>query len=152
MSTAAKAMKTSSEVPMQAPSREIWDAKYRLKDRHGQPVDQDVSATFERVARALAAVEGDRADEWLPKFRWALENGAIPAGRILSNAGAEAYKPAVSLINCTALLTLTHTMGLANPWLHCDDIGTPYRRGHLQLAVENHFSANTSSSAQTVNP
>jgi ribonucleoside-diphosphate reductase alpha chain len=68
MSTAAKAMKTSSEVPMQAPSREIWDAKYRLKDRHGQPVDQDVAATFERVARALAAVEGEKADEWLPKF------------------------------------------------------------------------------------
>ncbi|HAZ99502.1 MAG TPA: ribonucleoside-diphosphate reductase, adenosylcobalamin-dependent, partial [Halomonas sp.] len=110
MNTAAKAMKTSSEVPLQAPSREIWDAKYRLKDRHGQPVDQDVSATFERVARALAAVEGDRADEWLPKFRWALENGAIPAGRILSNAGAEAYKPAVSLINCTVSRTIRDSM------------------------------------------
>ncbi len=110
MSTAAKAMKTSSEVPMQAPSREIWDAKYRLKDRHGQPVDQDVAATFERVARALAAVEGEKADEWLPKFRWALENGAIPAGRILSNAGAEAYKPAVSLINCTVSRTIRDSM------------------------------------------
>ena len=110
MSTAAKAMKTSSEVPMQAPSREIWDAKYRLKDRHGQLVDQDVAATFERVARALAAVEGEKADEWLPKFRWALENGAIPAGRILSNAGAEAYKPAVSLINCTVSRTIRDSM------------------------------------------
>lgn len=110
MSTAAKAMKTSNDVPMQAPSREIWDAKYRLKDRHSQPVDQDVGATFERVARALAAVEGDKAEEWLPKFRWALENGAIPAGRILSNAGAEAYKPAVSLINCTVSRTIRDSM------------------------------------------
>lgn len=110
MSTAAKAMKTSNDVPMQAPSREIWDAKYRLKDRHSSPVDQDVAATFERVARALAAVEGDKAQEWLPKFRWALENGAIPAGRILSNAGAEAYKPAVSLINCTVSRTIRDSM------------------------------------------
>ncbi|CAN0579011.1 unnamed protein product, partial [Ectocarpus sp. 12 AP-2014] len=103
-------MKTSNDVPMQAPSQEIWDAKYRLKDRHSQPVDQDIGATFERVARALSAVEGDNANEWLPKFRWALENGAIPAGRILSNAGAEAYKPAVSLINCTVSRTIRDSM------------------------------------------
>ncbi len=110
MSTATKAMKTSNDVPLQVPSKDIWDAKYRLKDRHSQPVDQDVDATFERVARALAAVEGDNASDWLPKFRWALENGAIPAGRILSNAGAEAYKPAVSLINCTVSRTIRDSM------------------------------------------
>ena len=45
-----------------------------------------------------------------PKFRWALENGAIPAGRILSNAGADAYKPAVSLINCTVSRTIRDSM------------------------------------------
>ena len=110
MSTSTKAVKTSLEVPMQAPSRDIWDSKYRLKDRHGRPVDKDVAATWERVARALAAVEGDKAEEWLPKFRWALENGAIPAGRIMSNAGAEDYKPAVSLINCTVSRTIRDSM------------------------------------------
>jgi len=110
MSTSTKVVKTSHEVPMQAPSRDIWDSKYRLKDRHGRPVDKDVAATWERVARALAAVEGDKAEEWLPKFRWALENGAIPAGRIMSNAGAEAYKPAVSLINCTVSRTIRDSM------------------------------------------
>jgi len=110
MSTSTKAVKSSSEVPLQGPSRDIWDSKYRLKDRHGKPVDKDVGATWERVARALAAVEGERADEWLPKFRWALENGAIPAGRIMSNAGAEAYKPAVSLINCTVSRTIRDSM------------------------------------------
>ncbi|NWN83363.1 MAG: ribonucleoside-diphosphate reductase, adenosylcobalamin-dependent, partial [Halomonas sp.] len=87
MSTSTKAVKSSNEVPLQGPSRDIWDAKYRLKDRHGASVDQDVTATWDRVARALAAVEGKQADTWLPKFRWALENGAIPAGRIMSNAG-----------------------------------------------------------------
>ena len=110
MSTSAKAVKTSNEVPLQVPSRDIWDAKYRLKDRHGHPVDKDVHATWERVAKALAAVEGDQAEAWLPKFRWALENGAIPAGRIMSNAGAEAYKPAVSLINCTVSRTIRDSM------------------------------------------
>ncbi|MEC4765888.1 LAGLIDADG family homing endonuclease [Halomonas sp. CUBES01] len=110
MSTATQAMNTSNDVPLQAPSKEIWDAKYRLKDRHSQPVDQDVGATFERVAKALADVEGDNAAEWLPRFRWALEHGAIPAGRILSNAGAEAYKPAVSLINCTVSRTIRDSM------------------------------------------
>ncbi|WP_017429019.1 LAGLIDADG family homing endonuclease [Vreelandella jeotgali] len=110
MSTAAKAAKSSNDVPLQMPSREIWDAKYRLKDRHGEAVDSDVNATFERVARALAEVEGDQAKQWLPRFRWALENGAVPAGRILSNAGAEAYKPAVSLINCTVSRTVRDSM------------------------------------------
>nr|WP_299242544.1 adenosylcobalamin-dependent ribonucleoside-diphosphate reductase [uncultured Halomonas sp.] len=110
MSTSAKAVKTSNEVPLQVPSRDIWDSKYRLKDRHQRPVDKDVRATYERVASALAAVEGDKAAEWLEKFRWALENGAIPAGRILSNAGAEDYKPAVSLINCTVSRTIHDSM------------------------------------------
>jgi ribonucleoside-diphosphate reductase alpha chain len=110
MSTAAKAAKTSNDVPLQVPSREIWDAKYRLKDRHSEPVDADVDATFERVARALSKVEGDGAKHWLPKFRWALANGAVPAGRILSNAGADAYKPAVSLINCTVSRTIRDSM------------------------------------------
>jgi len=110
MSTPAKAVKTSQEVPLQLPSRDIWDSKYRLKDRHARPVDKDVGATWERVARALAAVEGDQAEAWLTKFRWALENGAIPAGRIMSNAGAEDYKPAVSLINCTVSRTIRDSM------------------------------------------
>ncbi|EWH01053.1 NrdJa [Halomonas sp. BC04] len=110
MSTSTKAVKTSNEVPLQVPSRDIWDAKYRLKDRHGRAVDKDVTETWDRVARALAVVEGDQADAWLPKFRWALENGAIPAGRIMSNAGAEDYKPAVSLINCTVSRTIRDSM------------------------------------------
>jgi ribonucleoside-diphosphate reductase alpha chain len=32
---------------------------------------------------------------------WALRKGAIPAGRITSNAGAWEHKPATSTINCT---------------------------------------------------
>ncbi|KGE77900.1 adenosylcobalamin-dependent ribonucleoside-diphosphate reductase [Halomonas salina] len=107
--TTAKDVPSVDEVPLQAPSLDIWDSKYRLKDRHGRPVDADPAATRERVARALAAVEDD-AEAWLPQFRWALDNGAIPAGRIVANAGAEAVKPAVSLINCTVSRTLHDSM------------------------------------------
>ncbi len=87
---------------MQDASLDIWDKKYRLKDKQEQPVDADINATYERVAKALSDVEAkDKRDEWKKRFVWALQHGAIPAGRIISNAGAQAYKPATSTINCT---------------------------------------------------
>ena len=87
-------------LPLQPTSYEIWQQKYQLKDQQQQPVDTTVDSMFYRVASALAANEPDPA-YWTERFVWALQNGATPAGRILSNAGASAYKPAVSLINCT---------------------------------------------------
>lgn len=87
-------------VKIQETSLDIWDKKYRLKDLQGNPVDEDIQATYNRVAWALAEVEEDPS-EWYTQFLWALENGAIPAGRIMSNAGAGEYKPATSTINCT---------------------------------------------------
>lgn len=89
------------EIPLQETSYEIWDQKYRLKDFEGKPIDQDIQGTYRRVAKALADVEKDKKDFWEDQFFWALNNGATPAGRILSNAGAEEYKPSTSLINCT---------------------------------------------------
>ena len=87
---------------MQDASLDIWDKKYRLKDKSEQPVDKDINATYMRVAKALSDVESkDKRKEWQEKFVWALKHGAIPAGRIISNAGAQAYKPATSTINCT---------------------------------------------------
>ena len=101
-----------NEVPWQAASRDIWDSKYRLKDALGQPVDADLSATFSRVAKALSAVENDEIKQhhWFERFLWALENGAIPAGRITSNAGALEHKPATSTINCTVSATVGDSM------------------------------------------
>ena len=40
----------TSQVPMQATSYEIWDSKYRLRTKDGEPVDQDIDATYQRVA------------------------------------------------------------------------------------------------------
>ena len=88
-------------IELQPTSLEIWEKKYQLKDEHGNPVDKTVKDTYKRVAKALAEVEERDQDKWESKFLWALENGATPAGRIMSNAGAGKYKPATSLINCT---------------------------------------------------
>jgi ribonucleoside-diphosphate reductase alpha chain len=41
---------------------------------------------------------------------WALRHGAIPAGRIISNAGAWEHKPATSTINCTVSGTILDSM------------------------------------------
>ena len=97
-----KAAKKTPEIQMQDASLDIWDKKYRLKDKQEQPVDADINATYARVAKALSDVEAkEKRDEWQKRFVWALQHGAIPAGRIISNAGAQAYKPATSTINCT---------------------------------------------------
>ncbi len=102
-----KAIKTMQEapqdVPMQAVSLDIWDKKYRLKTKQGECLDQTMDDTFKRVARALADAEDteEKRNLWHDKFLWALRRGAIPAGRITSNAGAQEHKPATSTINCT---------------------------------------------------
>ncbi|RMG90779.1 MAG: ribonucleoside-diphosphate reductase [Zetaproteobacteria bacterium] len=99
------------EIPFQEASLDIWDKKYRLKDKFGHPVDQTIEDTYKRVARALANVESeDKRDYWYSQFLWALAHGAIPAGRIMSNAGAEEHKPATSTINCTVSGTIPDSM------------------------------------------
>ena len=107
-------LKDSSEVikiiPLQDASLDIWDKKYRLKDKHGKPVDKELESTRMRVARALAEVETTKQEYWYEEFLWALRNGAIPAGRIISNAGALAWKPATSTINCTVSGTIEDSM------------------------------------------
>ena len=103
---------TLSELPLQDASQSIWDTKYRLKTKTSEPVDKDIQSTYERVARALSEVEGseEKKNIWFKKFVWALQNGAIPAGRIISNAGAGLHKPATSTINCTVSGTIADSM------------------------------------------
>ena len=97
---------------MQPASADIWDKKYRLKTKSGQPVDADIDGTYQRVARALADAEPTPAqrEQWYDRFLWALRRGAIPAGRITSNAGALEHKPATSTINCTVSGTIIDSM------------------------------------------
>ena len=93
----------AADVPMQPASWDIWDKKYRLKAKDGQMIDETIDNTYQRVALALAEVETtpELRAHWNEKFLWALRHGAIPAGRIISNAGAWEHKPATSTINCT---------------------------------------------------
>ncbi len=89
-------------IPFQSVSEDIWDKKYRLKSKKGDFVDKDINETYQRVAKALADVEKpEKRELWHKEFLWALQHGAIPAGRITSNAGALEHKPATSTINCT---------------------------------------------------
>ncbi len=78
-----------------------------------------------RVARALASIEAEPA-RWEPEFRWAMENGFVPAGRINSAAGTELK---ATLINC-----FVQPIGDA-VWGYDDD-GTPGIYAALQEAAE----------------
>ncbi|MCL6619320.1 adenosylcobalamin-dependent ribonucleoside-diphosphate reductase [Thermomonas hydrothermalis] len=115
MSTArleAVANETHQDIPMQPASLDIWDKKYRLKTKQGVALDADIDATYRRVAKALAEVEAtpELRHYWQERFTWALRRGAIPAGRITSNAGAQEHKPATSTINCTVSGTIEDSM------------------------------------------
>lgn len=74
----------------------VWQTRYR---RHGSGTSEsDISATWDRVAYALAAKEesGYRA-EWQKRFRDVLNDFVfLPGGRILANAGVHGE----SLFNC----------------------------------------------------
>jgi ribonucleoside-diphosphate reductase alpha chain len=98
-------------IPFQEASLDIWDKKYRLVSKHGDPIDKSMDDTYRRVARALADVESpEQREHWYERFLWALRRGAIPAGRITSNAGAQEHKPATSTINCTVSGTIRDSM------------------------------------------
>jgi len=98
-------------ITFQEASLDIWDKKYRLTAKDGSPVDNSMDETYQRVARALADVERvEVREQWYERFLWALRKGCIPAGRIMSNAGAQEHKPATSTINCTVSGTILDSM------------------------------------------
>ena len=108
----AVATEAKREIPMQPASLDIWDKKYRLKTKQGVALDADIDGTYQRVAKALAEAEPtvELQQYWMERFTWALRRGAIPAGRITSNAGALEHKPATSTINCTVSGTIEDSM------------------------------------------
>ncbi len=102
----------SKEIPFQDASLDIWDKKYRLKSKTGEIIDNTMDETYQRVARAISDAEDteENRKKWNGLFLWALRRGAIPAGRIISNAGALDHKPATSTINCTVSGTIKDSM------------------------------------------
>lgn len=107
-----KKITSITDIDFQSASLDIWESKYRLTTREGKPVDTTIDDTYIRVAKALSEVEQEKEqqDYWQEQFIWALRHGAIPAGRITSNAGARAHKPATSTINCTVSGTIQDSM------------------------------------------
>ena len=102
---------TVADIEFQPASLDIWDAKYRLIAKDGTKLDESIDATYTRVAKALANVEPESKQEhYFNEFLWALRSGAIPAGRIMPNAGAQEHKPATSTINCTVSGTVGDSM------------------------------------------
>jgi ribonucleoside-diphosphate reductase alpha chain len=89
-------------------SRQIWDAKYRLKAADGTPVDLTIEATWRRVARALAAAETDPTRWEQPFYEALLDFRFLPAGRILSGAGTDRR---VTLFNCFVMGDIADDLG-----------------------------------------
>ncbi len=89
-------------------SRQIWDAKYRLKAADGTPIDMTIEESWRRVARALSEPEAEPA-LWEQRFYEALENFRfLPAGRIL--AGARSARR-VTLFNCFVMGDIPDDLG-----------------------------------------
>ena len=89
-------------------SRQIWDAKYRLKTADGTPIDLTVEDSWRRVARALAAVETDPSQWEQPFYETLQDFRFLPAGRILSGAGADRR---VTLFNCFVMGDIADDLG-----------------------------------------
>ena len=91
-------------------SQEIWDGKYRLKDRSGKPIDATFADTVGRVARAVAEAEiPERRAFWSAKFAAAMaERAFIPGGRVLAGAGADRR---VTLFNCFVMGRIEDDLG-----------------------------------------
>jgi len=89
-------------------SQQIWDMKYRLKARTGEPVDKTIEDSWRRVANALAQPEKD-ASHWADRFYDAMVDCRfLPAGRILAGAGTGRD---VTLFNCFVMGTIPDDMG-----------------------------------------
>ncbi|RLD12223.1 MAG: adenosylcobalamin-dependent ribonucleoside-diphosphate reductase [Chlamydiae bacterium] len=88
--------------------KEIWDKKYRYKNKDDSPIDQTVEDTWRRVAYAVAMPEKDHR-YWEDKFFSVLKDYKfIPAGRILANAGTTRKK--VTMFNCYVMNTIKDSM------------------------------------------
>ncbi|MFP4611466.1 MAG: adenosylcobalamin-dependent ribonucleoside-diphosphate reductase [Thiohalophilus sp.] len=85
----------------------IWETKYRYYQDE-QPVDTDIHATWQRVARAVAQAETKEIDLWQQRFYELLRDFRfLPGGRILAGAGTDRD---VTLFNCFVMGTIEDSM------------------------------------------
>jgi len=87
-------------------ARHIWDTKYRYRER-GVVLDASIQDTWSRIAKALAAQEGDQ-QYWQARFYDMLQNFKfLPGGRIQAGAGTSHQ---VTLFNCFVMGTIADSM------------------------------------------
>ncbi len=100
----------SEHTEIQAISRFIWDAKYRLKSADGVAMEADVAETWARLAAAGAGVEKARVRKaWQKRFLDALTDFQfLPAGRIIAGAGSSRD---VTLFNCFVMGPIGDDLG-----------------------------------------
>lgn len=85
----------------------VWAARYRYTP-HGGTAEPSVDATWDRVARALAAAEPRDRQAWVRRFRSVLDDFRfLPGGRILAGAGTARR---VTLFNCFVMGTLEDSL------------------------------------------
>lgn len=96
----------SRDIFTTAISRHVWDSKYRYRDG-GLIHDQTIDDTWRRVARTLAAQEGDAA-LWEQRFHAVLDDFRfLPGGRILAGSGTSRN---VTLFNCFVMGTIEDSL------------------------------------------
>ena len=87
----------TEQLPPQEVSVDVLIEKYAKGDEK-KAGDQVIHLIRQRVAEGLSLLEPeDQREEWHSKFRWAMDNGFIPAGRINSAGGTDI---GATLINC----------------------------------------------------
>jgi ribonucleoside-diphosphate reductase alpha chain len=83
-------------------SRHVWETKYRYADHDA--CEQTIVETWRRIARALAAIEGENAPTWAERFFSILTDFKfLPGGRIHAGAGTARN---VTLLNCFVMGTI----------------------------------------------
>lgn len=89
-------------------SHDFWQRKYQLVGFDGVPIDTSISETWRRVATALAQPETE-PEFWATQFYDIMDDFKfIPAGRILSGAGAGRQ---MTLFNCYVMGAIDDSMG-----------------------------------------
>jgi len=85
----------------------VWEQRYRFAPASGAP-EPSIDATWDRVARALAAGEPRDRGHWAGRFREALSDFRfLPGGRILAGAGTARR---VTLFNCFVMGTVEDSL------------------------------------------
>ena len=88
-------------------SRWVWEHRYRWRPQAPGRED-DLQATWRRVARAVAAAEPHQPEVWEDRFLGLLKDFRfLPAGRILANAGTGR---SATLLNCFVMGCIEDSM------------------------------------------